>query len=188
MPDDTVTVRPSLPRAWVLSAICVTPMVAFMIVMGFPFGDRFFLVGSTIVLAMGIFLFGVFFWALFSCQISREGLEPSFSIFPYLLRWEEVKTLTSIFPFAFYMARGFVIVPRLWLQKDPKAFREALGRYAPDGHVLRRVFLENERPILRDALVLVLIIAALSVLLTFLYYERHDPLHDAVSAGRMAGV
>jgi len=167
--------------------------VAFMIVMGVPFSDRFSLVGTTIVLAVAVFLFGLVFVTFFGCRISREGLEASFVPFTDLIRWEEVRKVWPLSPFAFYLVEGTpssiffltcVFVPRPWLQKDPKAFREAIERHAPAGHVMRRVFLGNEKSILRDALKLVLFVAAYALLLTYLYYAGHDPLHDAVSAGR----
>lgn len=198
MSDGSVTIRPSLLRLWLVFAVAMLPMVVIGAAMGAPLDDWFSLAAISIILAVGVLVMGLFAKSFFfTFRVSREGLQPFLAFFGGVVRWEDIKAVGVGFPFVFYVAGStawglpfprFVFLPRLWLVKEKEALRLALERYAPDGHVLRRVYLAKEGPVLREVLALTLCLVALLGFVGFLYYRKHDPLHEAVSAGKMAEV
>ena len=178
MPEDSVTVRPSLLRLWMLFALGMIPMAIDMDLMRFISGKGHF-PPALVLLAFAVLISGLLARVFMTFKVSAEGIESSRSPFVTdLIRWEDIRKVGVFVPFVFYVAGRtflglfffrFVVLPRFWLLKDAEAFRRALERFAPEGHVVRRVFLDGERPILREVAVLVVI--AIGAFFTYYYME-----------------
>lgn len=184
MSGEPVVVRPSLPRLWLVFIIFLLPIAVAAAAMSSryedPFDLWFFLGVASLMLVAASLMSALFARALWlSFGVSEEGLESRLPPSQGIVRWEDIDKVRVGMPFVFYMAgrpfAGFpfptlIFLPSLWLVKNRDEFRRALERYAPEGHVLRRVYLKGEGPLLREVLVLCLLVAAAAV--AFFLHDR----------------
>lgn len=179
--EGPVTVRLRFPRLCILSAISMGFFILALGAMGFPLRDPFFLAGLCVMVVGFIPVFSLFGMAFFfTLQIGPSGLR-SFGLSPRFESWEEITSVGIFMPFAFYMTRGpsflsgfkpRIFLPKRWLVKNPEAFEQALECFAPQGHILRRVFLERQAPTAREWLYLAIEVVLGCALLVFLSYMR----------------
>jgi len=135
-----------------VNALALIPFALGLLVIGFPVAE-FLSHPLSVVALLLIFSFWVFGASamgllMFTVTVSEEGISQLFP--PRHLRWDEIRTLNSFFPFPAYVAsaRFFsqrrVCLPRPWLVAEPAQLVSAIEQYAPENHLIRRrVLSEN---------------------------------------------
>ena len=141
-----VTIRPSYRRLCIVNTLDLIPFAIGLLVIGFPVAE-FLSHPSSVVGLLLIFSFWVFGASamgllMFTVTVSEEGIG---QVFPSkFLRWDEMRSLRSMFPFPLYIAsagffsRARVCFPRPWLAAEPAEFFSAIEQCAPEDHVIRR--------------------------------------------------
>lgn len=141
-----VIIRPSYCRLCIVNALALIPFVLGLLIIGFPVGDLFShplnVAGLLLIFSFWVFGASVMGLLMFTVTIREEGIRQLLP--PRLLRWDEMRSFRSMFPFPAYVASAnffntrFVCLPKPWLVAEPDKFVSAIKQYAPENHPIRK--------------------------------------------------